>query len=93
MERLVAQAGLTLNAGQMADLVLAWRQMVGLVARIPRNRPLLDDQAYVFRLPPPGAAVTASVPARKVPRKISAKAAAKTPVKHDRAATPKGRPA
>ena len=70
MERMVAQAGLTLNAGQMADLALAWRQIGGLVARIPRNRPLLDDQAYVFRVPPP--APLAAVPARKAALKPKA---------------------
>ena len=53
MQVLVSRAGLTLNPGQMADLVLAWRQVVALVASIPRDRPLLDDQAFVFRLPPP----------------------------------------
>ena len=56
MERMVAQAGLTLNAGQMADLALGWRQIVGLLARIPRDRALLDDQAFVFRLSPPAPA-------------------------------------
>ena len=55
MALLVAQAGLSLNAGQMADLALAWRQLAGLVVRIPRDRPLSDDQAYVFHVPPPGA--------------------------------------
>lgn len=63
MERMVAQAGLTLNAGQMADLALAWRQIVGLLARIPRARPLADDQAYAFRLPPPTLKPTAAKPA------------------------------
>jgi hypothetical protein len=53
MQVLVSRAGLTLNPGQMADLVLAWRQVVGLLALIPRDRPLADDQAFVFRLPPP----------------------------------------
>ncbi len=56
MQVLVSRAGLTLNPGQMADLVLAWRQMVGLLGLIPRDRPLLDDQAFVFRLPPPAGA-------------------------------------
>jgi hypothetical protein len=55
MQVLVSRAGLTLNPGQMADLVLAWRQMVGLLGLIPRDRPLIDDQAFVFRLPPPAA--------------------------------------
>jgi len=53
MQVLVSRAGLTLNPGQMADLVLAWRQVVGLMGLIPRDRPLADDQALVFRLPPP----------------------------------------
>ena len=76
MAQLVAQAGLTLNAGQMADLALAWRQLVGLVARIPRERPLLDDQAFVFRLPPPAA--PAATPRKPAPRaKTAAKRAAK----------------
>ena len=53
MQLLVSRAGLTLNAGQMADLVLAWRQLAALIEAIPRDRPLSDDQAFVFRLPPP----------------------------------------
>ena len=56
MQVLVARTGLVLNPGQMADLVLVWRQLAGLIASIPRDRPLLDDQAFVFRLPPPEAA-------------------------------------
>jgi len=55
MQAMVARAGLTLNPGQMADLVLAWRQLAGLIAAIPHDRPLADDQAYVFRLPAPAA--------------------------------------
>ncbi len=57
MQAMVARAGLTLNPGQMADLVLAWRQLSALIAAIPRDRSLADDQAYVFRLPPPSATV------------------------------------
>ncbi|HUZ62204.1 MAG TPA: hypothetical protein VMU82_00670 [Acetobacteraceae bacterium] len=53
MELLARRAGLTLNAGQMADLVLAWKGLAPLAAAIPRARPMTDDQAYVFRLPPP----------------------------------------
>jgi len=85
MAQRAAQAGLTLNAGQMADLALAWRQLVGLIARIPRDRPLLDDQAYVFRLPPPSA--QAEAPARKAAARVpakpkaQAKAKAKAPAK------------
>ncbi len=78
MERLVAQAGLSLNAGQMADLALGWRQIAGLIARIPRDRPLRDDLACVFRLPPPTAS---KPPAGKRPARARmpdpAKAAAK----------------
>ncbi|MGE0226478.1 MAG: hypothetical protein AB7F35_04200 [Acetobacteraceae bacterium] len=50
---LVARAGLVLNPGQLADLVLAWRQVAGLIAEMQRDRPLADDMALVFRLPPP----------------------------------------
>lgn len=53
MQILVSRAGLVLNPGQVADLVLAWRQVVGLIAGLPRDRPLADDLAYAFRLPPP----------------------------------------
>jgi hypothetical protein len=66
MQVLVSRAGLTLNPGQMADLVLAWRQVVALLALIPRDRPVVDDQAFVFRLPPPDSAAkpVATAPAR-----------------------------
>jgi hypothetical protein len=56
MEFLVTRTGLTLNAGQMADLVLAWRQLSTLIATIPREAKPADDCAFVFRLPPPAAA-------------------------------------
>lgn len=54
MQLLVSRAGLALNPGQVADLVLAWRQVASLIARLPHDRPLQDDFAYAFRLPPPG---------------------------------------
>jgi hypothetical protein len=86
MDLLVARTGLTLNPGQMADLVLAWRQLAGLIASIPHSTALADDQAFVFRLPAPAAppaakpkpkAKTAAKPAGK---KTSArKPAAKQP--------------
>jgi len=81
MAQLVAQAGLTLNAGQMADLALAWRQIIGLIARIPRERPLLDDQAYVFRLPPPEPAVKPGIVRTKRQAAAKTPAAAKAKVK------------
>ncbi len=60
MQILISRSGLVLNPGQMADLVLAWRQVAGLIAAIPQGRPLADDLAYSFRLPP---ATVASGPA------------------------------
>ena len=74
MQVLVARTGLVLNPGQMADLVLVWRQLAGLIASIPRDRPLLDDQAFVFRLPPPEAAPPA--PSKAAKPKPAAKSAA-----------------
>ena len=72
MQILVSRAGLVLNPGQVADLVLAWRQIAGLIAGLPADRPMADDMAFGFRLPPP--AVTA--PARSAsPRAVPAKAA------------------
>ena len=82
MQILVSRAGLTLNPGQMADLVLAWRQVIGLLALIPHDRPLVDDQAFVFRLPPPAAtagaagAVQASPSGRSAGTKADSKQAA-----------------
>ena len=57
MQVLIARAGLTLNPGQIADLVLAWRQIVGLLALIPRDRPLVGRSS--LRFPP--------APARRMP--------------------------
>jgi hypothetical protein len=81
MQVLVSRAGLTLNPGQMADLVLAWRQVVGLLAMIPRDRPLSDDQAFVFRLPPPAASAKPAAAVRPRPAASPAgkKAAMKQP--------------
>ena len=53
MQLLVSRAGLALNPGQVADLVLAWRQVAALIATLPHDRPLQDDFAYAFRLPLP----------------------------------------
>ena len=63
MQLLLSRAGLVLNPGQVADLVLAWRQVAGLIASLPHDRPLADDMALVFRLPPP--ASTPAVPTRR----------------------------
>ena len=56
MQLLLSRAGLVLNPGQVADLVLAWRQVAGLIASIPHDRPLADDMAYAFHLAPPASA-------------------------------------
>jgi len=77
MQVLVARAGLVLNPGQMADLVLVWRQLAGLIASIPRDRPFLDDQAFVFRLPPPETAAPA--PSKAAKPKPAAKSAVAAP--------------
>jgi hypothetical protein len=73
MDLLVARTGLTLNPGQMADLVLAWRQVAGLIASIPRSGVLADDQAFVFRLPGPPASGTAPKAPGKAPGKAKPK--------------------
>ncbi len=75
MQLLLSRAGLALNPGQIADLVLAWRQVAVLIAGIPRDRPLADDLAYAFRLPPPAAPEAKPAP-RSAPR---AKAPARRP--------------
>ena len=54
MDFLISRTGMTLNSGQRADLVLAWRQVSALAATIPRRTVLADDFAFAFRLSPPG---------------------------------------
>jgi len=81
MQVLVARAGLALNPGQMADLVLAWRQLASLLALIPRERALADDQAYSFRLPPPAAPASAPEKPAKA-RSARAKATPRKPASH-----------
>ena len=69
MQILVARAGLVLNPGQVADLVLAWRQVAGLIAGLKHDRPLSDDLGFTFRLPPPvGAPAEAAHPPARHPR-------------------------
>ena len=62
MQLLLSRAGLVLNPGQVADLVLAWRQVASLIGLLPRDRPLVDDMALAFRLSPPGGASAAAPP-------------------------------
>jgi len=91
MQLLLSRAGLVLNPGQVADLVLAWRQVAGLIASIPHGRPLADDMAYAFHLPPPAglSAAAPKTPVRSPPKaQPKAKARPKTKV-----AAPRARPA
>ncbi|MEJ0018032.1 MAG: hypothetical protein WDN25_15980 [Acetobacteraceae bacterium] len=91
MQLLLSRAGLVLNPGQVADLVLAWRQVAGLIASLPHDRPLADDMALVFRLPPPAPAVArpaTGTPARK-PASPKAKASAKSVPARKKVVAPK----
>src|SRR5580704_15393256 len=86
MQLLFSRAGLVLNPGQVADLVLAWRQVAGLIASISHDRPLADDMAVTFRLPPPTDAPAArpqiqSVAVPKARPKVKAKAKPKSRTK------------
>ncbi len=77
---LISRAGLVLNPGQVADLVLAWRQVAGLIASIPRDRALADDMALAFRLPPPEPIAAAARTRAKAPvRPATAKPAQAKP--------------
>jgi len=97
MQLLLSRAGLVLNPGQVADLVLAWRQVAALIAGIPRDRPLADDLAYAFRLTPPAApeAKAAPRPARrtKAPARRAAPAAKPKRKAKAKAKAPARRPA
>jgi hypothetical protein len=92
MQILISRSGLVLNPGQMADLVLAWRQVAGLIAAIPQGRPLADDMAYSFRLPPAGpvagAPKSAAKPAGKGALKPAPRPAAKAVAKPQSRAAP-----
>lgn len=95
MQLLLSRAGLVLNPGQVADLVLAWRQVAGLIALIPHDRPLADDAAYAFRLPPPARAAAIVVrprPAAKSKSKAKSKAPASRKAAAKRRTTAKPAP-
>ena len=94
MQLLLSRAGLVLNPGQVADLVLAWRQIVGLIASISHDRPLADDMALMFRLPPAAGvtaapAVVAPAAKGKAQRKAQAKAQGKSQGKAQGRSKPK----
>jgi hypothetical protein len=54
IDLLIRRAGLTLNAGQKADLAVAFQHLVTLAARLPRARPFTDEPAFVFHPAIPG---------------------------------------
>ena len=83
MQLLLSRAGLVLNPGQVADLVLAWRQVAGLIGLLPRDRPLADDMALEFRLLPPTGGKAVAPPAARP----------KAPVRRKKSAAPASRPA
>lgn len=86
MALLTARAGLALNPGQMADLVLAWRQLLELAALIPRERPLVDDFAYAPRLaPPPLSRHAPPRVARRTPRRAKPVPKKRAPAKRETA--------
>lgn len=92
MQLLLSRTGLVLNPGQVADLVLAWRQLAGLITIIPHDRPLADDLAVVFRVTPPAdiapapRSVRAARPKPKPKAKAKSKAKAKAGAKRKTAA-------
>ena len=53
IDLLIRRAGLTLNAGQKADLAVAYQHIVTLAAKLPRARPFADEPAFVFHPPLP----------------------------------------
>jgi nucleoid-associated protein YgaU len=87
VDLLIRRAGLTLNAGQKADLAVSFQHLVTLASKLPRSRPFADEPAFVFHppLPAPGAAPTGQAePARKSPA---------VPARPARAGKPAARPA
>ncbi len=101
MTQLLARTGLSLNSGQLGDLVLGWRQIAEMIARLPRNRPLADDLAFVLRAPPltqtapdtRGRSLhTKTVPRGMAPAKVQRPTQAAPQVTGKRPAMPVGRP-
>ena len=89
MQLLLSRAGLVLNPGQVADLVLAWRQVAGLIAAMPHDRPLADDMALAFRLPPPADAAVSAPRAPKPKAKSKGKTKSKGTPKRSAARAPR----
>lgn len=88
VDLLIRRAGLTLDAGQRADLAVSFQHLVTLAATIPRERPLADEPAFVFHPAPSSSPPTPAVPASS---QMAAKPAARPAAKAEPAAkaTPK----
>jgi hypothetical protein len=91
---LVRRAGLTLNAGQKADLAVSYQHIVALTARIPRARPIWDEPCFTvaFAAPAPPPVPRAAKPPAKAPAKTASRPAAgptKVPARTAKAAQPK----
>lgn len=91
---MIRRAGLTLNAGQKADLAVSFQHLVTLAAKLPRERKLSDEPAFVFLPPMPPAA--SPEPVKTSPPKPAARHARTGPAKaakpRPKAAPPKAKP-
>ncbi|WP_291295866.1 hypothetical protein [Elioraea sp.] len=83
IDLLIRRAGLTLNAGQKADLAVSFQHLVTLAAKLPRARSLFDEPAFVFH---------PSMPARAAPAAEAAKPPAVKRAERARKAAPKPAP-
>jgi hypothetical protein len=90
VDLLIRRAGLSLDAGQKADLAVSYQHLVTLAATIPRERPLADEPAFVFH---PGPAPRPPPPAVPAPSPKAAKPAAAPVAKPKSAPKPKPKPA
>lgn len=97
VDLLLRRAGLTLDAGQKADLAVSFQHLVTLAAMLPRERPLSDEPAFVFHpgaadpLPPPAA--PARRPEAAKPARTAARGAAKPAPKPSAKPAAKAKPA
>jgi hypothetical protein len=94
IDLLIRRAGLTLNAGQKADLAVAFQHLVTLAAKLPRARRFADEPAFVFHPAVPGPEAEPSARAAKpAARKPAAKAKPKPPAAAAPTPKAKARPA
>ncbi|WP_337877406.1 hypothetical protein [Elioraea sp.] len=89
---LVRRAGLSLNAGQKADLAVSYQQIVALTSRIPRDRPIWDEPCFTVRPAAPPAAAEPAAATRPRPAAKAAKPAGrKAPAKPAKTTKPSAR--